>query len=278
MRQRLLALVLGGVLVAATSPPALATNPGAIFTCSATGQVADVDPIVSPGTTSAHPHTFYGARPVSTIESSADLRTKATTCVESSNHSAYWLPEVRSNGVALRPGTTATGGGKHLLAYYRCVFAASVCQSMRSFDDDTRLVVGNAAASSPAENPLLGSRIVFKCGPGSGIDLPYPPAQCSSSGVLSISFRFGACVSTDGTASVDPTRGACPAGYRPSVRVEIFARYWVGSSQIGDLTLGGRPYYTAHADYFFGWDRAAFDRFLDRCIRANVVCPNNVDV
>ena len=132
-----------------------AAAPGAIFSCQHTGQVANVDPIVSPGTPSKHLHIFYGARDVQTTETTADLRTHATTCVETSNHSAYWTPQATLNGQPLTIGTTAAGGGKHFLAYYRCVFGAA-CSSLQSFPDDFALVVGNANASNPYGESSFG--------------------------------------------------------------------------------------------------------------------------
>jgi hypothetical protein len=94
--------------------------------------------------------------------------------------------------------------------------------------------------------------------------------------VLSISFRFGPCVNLSTGANVDPP---CPAGFERFPRVEQFFRFYVGSAHIGDgLELGGHPWYTAHADYFFGWDRSNFERFMDECIRVNLACPTNIDV
>ena len=258
--------------------------PGAIFTCQATGQIGNIDPIVSPGVPSGHPHVFYGARDLTTIETTASLRTKSTSCVESDNRSGLWLPEVREDGVLLTPGQTAIGGGKHMLIYYRCTFNAATCANIVGFADGTRFVMGNARASSPAENPELGTDVIFKCGPGSGADLPYPPSQCDS-GVLVISFRSDPCIALGATHSwdhrshlVDPVRGVCPSGYEPTMRVEQFFRFWVGTDPIGMITLGGYPWWTAHSDYLFGWNRPAFENFTMTCVNANRDCGTNPSV
>jgi len=255
---------------------ALAGTPGAIFTCQATGQVDAIDPIVAPGVyPSAHLHRFYGGGPVATTETTADLRTKATTCAEPGNHSAFWTPVVYEDGVALTPGTTAAGGGKHALLYYRCVFAAAVCAAMQAFPDDTRLVEGNAHATTVADNPAFRRGLGgYRCGTGGGTFSPTPPTTCPS-GVLVLSVTFGACLSADATATTDPVGGTCPAGYRPAPRIQQYFRFWIGTGAVGTVTLSSGDPVTLHTDYWFGWDRATFDSFMARCINANVDCGTN---
>jgi hypothetical protein len=258
--------------------PAQAAQPGAIFSGQYTGQTANVDPIVSPGVPSAHPHVFVGAYPVDMTETTADLRTKPTTFAEQSNHSAIWVPEVREDGVALCMGTTSSCGGKDALVYYRCVWSDAVCSTLPSFVDDTRFVIGNANATSAADNPVFRNGLGgFRCGTGGGAFSATPPTTCDS-GVLVLSATAGPCINSDGTATAFPTNGNCPSGFTKGVRVQQYFRFWVGTGAVGNITLGGNPSYTLHSDYFFGWDRAAFENFMDRCIRANVDCGKNPSV
>lgn len=271
-------LVATAALLATFAPDALAARPGAIFSGQFTGQRANIDPIVSPGGTSAHEHTFYGAVGVDSTETSAELRAKPTTWAETSNHTATWLPTVKEDGVVLKPGTTSSGGGKHVLIYYRCVFSSSVCASMQAFPEDTRIIEGNANATSEATNPAFqGGLGGFRCGTGGGTFYPRPPATCDS-GVLVISFTFGACINAAGTEHRDPVSGGCPTGFRPAPRLQQYFRFWVGTGPVGTITLGDRPYYTAHSDYFFGWDTAAFENFMNTCIRVNRDCGTNPSV
>jgi uncharacterized protein DUF1996 len=279
MKRSLVGLALVVLASLTFTTPAYAASPGAIFSCQATGQVGRVDPIVSPGVTSAHDHQFYGAFNVQTTETSADLRTHATSCVETGNHSAFWMPTVQEDGVTLRPGTTATGGGKHALIYYRCRHSASVCANMQTFPEDFAFVEGNSHAISAADNPAFdGGLGGYRCGTGGGTFTPTPPTTCSS-GVLVVSFTFGNClkngVLTDEVNSVCTTGGG-----RPIVRIQQYFRFWVGTGTVGTITLGGvgNPSYTAHSDYFFGWIQANFENFLNQCIRANVDCGTNPNV
>ena len=272
-----LALVLGAsAYVASTPGPAIAARPGAIFSCQATGQEEAVDPIVSPGVSpSAHLHVFFGAGPVSSTETSATLRTKATHCVETGNHSAFWTPAVYENGVKLRPGTTATGGGKHALLYYRCV--TSPCSAVQTPPENMGLVEGNSHATTPAENPVFRNGLGgFRCGTGGGEFYPTPPTTCAS-GVLVLSSTFSPCVN-DANVTAEPSAGKCPAGFIPIPRIQQYFRFWVGTGAVGTITLASGAPVTLHTDYLFGWDRATFENFLDRCIRVNVDCGTNPNV
>lgn len=250
MKRSVLAAALLLLVVALyPQPPAVAGAPGAIFSCNATGQFGRVDPIVSPGAQSAHEHVFFGNRQVDTVETTESLRSTPTTCVEQSNHSAYWMPSVYRNGVALLPATS-----KHMLAYYRC--RLKDCSQVPSFPDDTKLVFGNANATSPSENPALSAGLGgWRCGTGGGAFAPTPPATCSAQ-ILVASVTF------------PPVDG---------LRVQLYFRWKLPSSDVGTITLGaiGAPPYTLHADYFFGWERQAFENFMDRCLRAFIDCKQN---
>lgn len=272
---RKLIVILLGLCVLILPAQALAA-PGAVFSCQATGQIAAIDPIVYPGVNpTPHLHQFYGAGPVKTRETSADLRSKPTTCAETANHTAFWMPVVYENGVALQPGTNAKGGGTDALIYYRCRFAASICASMQGFPDDTRLVNGNVHAMTAGENPAFRNGLGgYRCGTGGGEFYAKPPTTCSS-GVLVVSFTFGACINADGTDSVDPVHGGCPAGYRPAPRIQQYFRFWVGTGAVGRITLSSGDPVSLHSDYFFGWDRPVFQSFMTQCINANRDCGTN---
>jgi hypothetical protein len=253
---------------------------GAIFSCQATGQVANVDPIVAPGQVAEHTHQFYGASPVHMSETSSELRTHATTCVEPDNHSAFWMPTVEEDGVRLLPGTTASGGGKHALIYYRCRHSDSVCANLQPFPENFAQVNGNRHAMSAAENPAFrNGRGGWRCGTGGGELLPTPPTTCST-GVLVASVTFGNCLLPDGSLSDAVNTDCTSVGGRPILRIQQFFRFWVGTGAVGRITMGGghlEPY-QLHADYFFGWTAEAFDNFMKSCVNANRDCATNPSV
>jgi hypothetical protein len=211
-----------------------------------------VDPIVSPGAQSAHEHAFFGANPIDTVETTDDLRSKPTTCAVSANHSAYWMPTVYRDGVRLPPATA-----RHLLVYYRC--KVSNCSAVQGFPDDFTAVAGNAHATTAAENPVLDPDLGgYRCELGGGQFSPRPPQTCSS-GYLVVGVTF-------------PTRFG--------VRLQMYFRWKLPSPDVGTITLGdiGASPITLHADYYFGWERAAFENFLDECIRSNRDCGKNPSI
>lgn len=273
MKRSLVGLVLVVLASLLNAPPALAVSPGAIFTCQFTGQVEAVDPIVSPGVTpSAHPHVFYGGGPVTSTETTATLLTKATTCVETGNHSAFWIPEVREDGVPLQPATS-----KHALLYYRCKHNAATCANMQPFPEDYGQVEGNAKATSAAENPAFDNGLGgFRCGTAIGTFYPTPPTTCTAR-ILVLSVTFGNCL-RNGVLTYQTNTACTTGGGQPVVRIQQFFRFQLPDTEVGTITLGGNPSYTLHSDYKVGWDPAAFENFLNLCIRVNVDCGTNPNV
>lgn len=268
----LFALLVGGFF----DGHARAARPGAIISCQATGQVDYIDPIVSPGVyPTAHRHRFYGAHPVETVETSADLRSKPTTCAVTGNHSGYWMPQVEEDGVDLNPGTTATGGGKQYLVYYRCAHTASVCADITWFPEDFGMVAGSSSAASAADNPVFDNGLGgWRCGTGGGTFYPEPPATCDS-GVLVASATYGNCLFPDGSTSSAVNTNCTDHGGRPIVRLQQYFRWWVGTGAVGEITLDGHPAYQMHADADIAWNPETSDAFLARCINANVDCGKN---
>jgi hypothetical protein len=193
-----------------------------------------------------------------------------------SDTTAYWSPALYENGVRILPTATT----KNTLFYYRRKARAGTI--VQPFPDGLKMIVGNAHAMSPAENPQLGTDIVFKCGPGSSTDLAAPPAQCSS-GIMVISLRFPNCWDGVNLDSADhrshmayPVKNKCPASHPVTVpRVESFFRYNVGTGPIGTITLASGPYYTLHQDFFNAWDPVALQTLVTNCLNAGVDCGTN---
>ena len=259
----------------------LAANPGWIASCNYSHSLSD-DPIVFPGQAGAsHLHDFIGARTTNAFSTVESLRAGGATCVMPDDKSGYWVPALFKNGVRVLPTATS----KHALFYYRHAGVSSGIV-MQTIPDGLKMIVGNARATSAAENEgIKTGRIIFKCGPGSGTDLPAPPSQCES-GVMVISYKFPNCWDGVNLDSPDhkshmayPSSNRCPATHPVAIpRVEAFTRYPVGTSPIGAITLASGPYFTAHMDFWNGWDPAALKWLLDNCIIAGQDCGKNPTV
>lgn len=217
--------------------------PSAIFTGDETGEAPrHVDPIVSPGARSAHEHCFYGATGVEPVETSASLRTKATTWDVKANHTGVWIPCVYEDGRLLRQFS------QHgILAYYKPI-------------SGTECVPPDDMGGVTREGGYRGQI-------GGGSFSSTPPAN-SSDGALVITLIF---------------RGARDFGVGCFPTVQVYIRLNVGAGPIGRITLGGPVAgvdgatgpETLHGDYLFGWDRAAFERFLAACVRPGIACGKN---
>lgn len=264
-------MLLTGLLLVVMAPQALAA-PAGIFTATATGQVAYVDPVVSPGETSAHEHVFFGAHPVHLTETSAELRTHATTFVIQENHSAFWMPSVQNFGVTLSPATTKPG-----LVYYICRHNSTICASINWFPEDFGVVEGNANATTASQNPTFRNGLSgWRCGIGGGTVTPNPPATCSDTLVANVT--MGNCLLRTGVMSDAVNSNCTSVGGTPIVRIQQFFRWDVrGGSDALSITLGneGNPAVSLHSDYFSGAEVAWSERFLNKCVRPKVGCGTN---
>lgn len=277
--RRLVAVLAAALSVALLVGPAQAANPGWIVSCNYSHSSND-DPIVFPGQPgAAHLHDFLGATSTNAASTGASLQAGGTTCVVAGDHAAYWSPAAYRNGLRILPNATARDG----LFYYRRI-GAPTGVTVQPFPVGLKMIVGNAAARSAAENPRIASGdIVFKCGPGSTTNLMQPPTSCSS-GVMVVSYRFPNCWNGRDLDSPDhishmayPSGGRCPSTH-PVVlpRVESFLRYPVPTSgQIGEVTFSSGPYYTAHQDFMNGWIAADLQSLVTRCINGGRDCGTN---
>jgi hypothetical protein len=284
-----------------------AAQPGAIMSAQSStpngadaNKAANVDPIVSPGpvgTPSEHPHIFCGAQGVSSASTASSMLSSATTFVEQGIHSAGWEPQIKYDGVPLKPGTTATGGGKHCLFYYR-----DVSGNAGPLPFGLKMVLRPGTYNGKVVN--LGDELIFKCGPGSTTDLAQPPSQCPSGNpALSTSARFPQCwdgvnldtVRPDGSPATNPSTGAvypndhlshmqygpCDSTHPTEIiRVEQFFRHWYGTTvhDIEKLTFGGHHWSTFHTDYVAAWQPNTMTDFMNRCITPNVACATNINL
>ena len=268
------------VLTAEEAEVAMAASPGWIVSCQYSHSLKD-DPIVfraQPG--ASHLHDFVGAKTTDAFSTAASLSASGTTCLMPADKSAYWVPALYEDGVRVLPN----GAAKNALFYYRRK-GAPTGTMVQPFPMGLRMIIGNAKAKSPQENPQLGTDIIFKCGPGSTTDLPAPPKQCSS-GIMVMSLRFPNCWDGVNLDSPDhrshmayPSSGRCPKSH-PVVlpRIESFFRYKVGTDPIGTITLSSGPYYTAHQDFFNAWDPAVLQALVTKCMNALVDCGTNPSI
>jgi hypothetical protein len=259
-----LALVLGLLLTALVVAASAAAAPNGIFTMSFTGQRANIDPVAAPGVfPTAHQHTFYCARDVTPTSNTASLRVGGTSCAVAGNHTGYWVETPMVNGVPLAPATT-----KHALAYYGCPHGTAICSTIAWFPDNFGFVVGNANATSAADNPALNSSTGgWRCQIGGGSFSPVP--NCVAGDTLVWSLKSGSCIMPDGSLAKLVGQNCLGMSGRPVLTVQMYARYEYHG---GTVTLDGHPAYQLHMDRLEGFLPATAQSFLDKCVHPDIAC------
>ena len=260
--------------------PAAAAAPGWITSCAYSHSNND-DPIVHPGEPgAAHLHDFVGAKDTDAFSTPDSMQASGSSCAMPGDTSGYWVPALYRDGIRVLPNAPQN---RAALFYYRRQGSSA---PFRPIPRGLKIIVGNANATSPGQNEGLASgKIIFKCGPGSGTNLPNPPPSCTS-GLMVISMTFPNC--WDGKNLDSPDHKShmkyppCTASHPiPIPRVESFWRYPVPKTgPIGVVTLAAenntrRPWWTTHGDFFMAWVPPAFGFLMTHCILAGTDCGIN---
>lgn len=248
MRRAMLRGVIATFTVLIVTATIAIAAPAAIIISDETGQFGRVDPIVAPGGVSAHGHHFWGAGtpadPVTPFtDTSAEFRALPSNWGSPSNHSGMWTMTLFNNGVKVHQGT------QHgTLAYYQSVAGTE---------------------QVPPENTAgVSHECGWRDGTGGGSLTDNLPASVRS-GTLVLSCFIRA--ARDLHLS------------QPFPTIRTFTRYAVSGSTAG-ITCGGKPgsghtvpCSDAHIDYFWAWDRAGFQAFLNACVIPGNACGTNPD-
>ena len=208
---------------------------------------ATVDPIVMPGHTGmSHLHEFFGNTTTNESSTGATLLAGFTTCNDSSDLSAYWVPALFQDGVRVAPigarvmyegrgaDVTAFPAGFMAVAGRTDQTAAWGCAA-----PGQRLTLGTSVASVPT--CATGSRLVAQinfpqCWDGSSLD--------SADHISHLVFG----TSSAGQATV------CPADHPVRVpQVRIAVTYPAAATGGSGVTLASGAASTMHADIFEAW-------------------------
>ena len=230
-RKVLAALVLVGAL-SLPVPAAQAATPRFQIRCQ-TSHLAQEDPIVAPGETSAHMHEFFGNRTTGAHSDYASMVAGATTCSTALDTAGYWVPTL-----------TAPGGqvvrAKSMLIYYR---GAAGAQTV-AFPPDLRMV-------STDIQPASSQNLVIKfpsCWDGVNTDSPDHISHMANA-----------------------TGKGCPSSHPVRVpAITVVVRYAVA---VAGYTLSSGPLSTLHADFWNTWDQPGLEALVARCLNGATTCP-----
>ncbi len=239
--------------VAAT--PARTPFPSVAFvvTCGRSHSAND-DPIVHPGHAGAsHRHDFFGNVSTTARSNATTLAEGSTTCNESGDKAAYWLPTLRG-----------PGWGPRMRAYYS---VGSVAPSrIVPYPIGLQLIAG-----SPTSRRAPGVDVVaFSC--GRGVDeqgwSESPPA-CAGPTTVRLSFPQcwdGARLGAPGNA-VAPVGGKCPATHPVAVPLLRLVVSTAGRVPAADFVTSVGGVNGLHADFLNAWDPSTLERLVAVCTR-----------
>jgi hypothetical protein len=230
------------------------------------------DPIVKPGQPGgSHVHEFFGNRTTNANSTLQSLSLGTSSCDPAVDLSAYWVPTLYKNGVAVPP--------ESVIVYYQGITDP---RNAKPYPRGLKVVVGNAGATSPDQNPSArwscrghpqSSRDFLDCPPGSKLETYLDFPTCWDGRSLDSADHRSHLAFSPGIGH------PCPSTHPvPVPRVEFLITYPVNGT---GLTLGGTrngvnvttaPGYTFHGDFFNAWPAAELQRRVTNCINAGYIC------
>lgn len=268
------------------------TDDDALFTvdCGFSHRAPD-DPIVHPGRPGAsHSHEFFGSTATDADSTGAALRGTATTCEDSDDTAAYWVPTLSVDGVPVDPSL--------LRAYYRAPVGADA-RDVRPPPLGLAMISGDPAAGAHDHGgadhhdddhtdhddhagPDAGA--VPEAGWGCGLRprrlRAEPPGDCTDRSPLTLQLRFPDCWdgrrldSPDHRAHVARShRGHCPDTH-PVLMTELqLSVSWPVVGAAGArVTLASGSVHGAHGDFLNGWGPDALAGHVELCVHAKANC------
>jgi len=274
-----------------------ADDDDALFTvdCTFSHRAAD-DPIVLPGEPGAsHSHEFFGSAATDAASTGASLRGTATTCEDTEDTAAYWVPTLSVDGAPVDP--------TFVRAYYRAAPGADVRDvqppplglAMIAGDPNRTTAGEEPEPADPAAAPTThhhggatttvpGADPTAAAGWGCGLRPRRlhvePPTDCTDPSPLTLRLRFPDCWDGDHLDSEDhrshvapSVDGTCPATHPVLLTQLQLSIVWpVTGADAAGASLSSGPVAGAHGDFLNGWDPEALAGHVDLCIRAKANC------
>lgn len=222
------------------------------------------DPIVLPGKSGAsHMHEFFGNITTDANTTAQSLTAGLTTCNQSRDHSAYWVPAVVQNGAFIAPTRTTV--------YYR----GATGQKVRPFPVGFKLVTPRGDRTTHWSCTVNGTRVKRSKGTA---DVP----TCAGLEHLVAHVRFPSCWNGTDLDSADhkshvvyPNKRtkACPADHPvrlPELVVNVRYPLSVRGGPGLQLTSGAAS--SMHADVFSAWAPRRQRRLVRVCLNRHVKC------
>jgi hypothetical protein len=270
--------------VGTTSEQARDSDVGAFRTVCDFSHMNFDDSIVYPGQVgSSHLHTYFGNVGSNANSTPESLRNSGnSTCLGGiANRSSYWVPSMvdNSDGTPIR--------ARVIVIYYKSGYNNIPAASIQPLPPGLRMISGNAKSIGPRpryswERPPE----VFEC-EGTGVKSETIPA-CPPNSEMIMAVSFDQC--WDGVNLDSPdhkshlsakNEGRCPSSHPvPLPEITFNVRWPTGSKGAANWRLSSDNYpytgtnagYSAHADWFNGWQKEISDRWTRGCVNARKDC------
>lgn len=240
------------------------------------------DPIVYPGQPGkAHLHAYFGNVAVDAASTEASIRNSGnSTCRGGiANRSAYWVPAVIDrDGTPIKPESAQI--------YYKTGYNGIAPSAVKVFPQGLRMIAGNAKASTKEQND--GGYWGCETYVGHTGNIP----SCAAGDQVVMFVTFPQCWNGRDLDSPDhkshmayTSRGACPSTHPvaiPEISFNIYYKVppgsnsaqWRLSSDMYDQSIPGG--FSAHGDWFEGWDRQVAETFVTRCLQTSSDCHSHL--
>jgi Domain of unknown function (DUF1996) len=259
--------------------PAVGDGVGAFRTVCDLARMAKDDPIVFPGQPGAsHLHSFFGNAGANANSTQDSIRNSGnSTCRGGiANRSSYWVPSlIDAQGKPVEP--------IRIDVYYKSGYNGIAPEDVQPFPSGLRVIAGSAKASAAQEHSYWDCHGDYIGHPGS---IP----QCSSEAdALNMVVEFPQCWDGKNLDSADHKShmaytedGKCPSTHPvpiPAISFNVLypVRNVTGWRLASDMYETSKPGgFSAHGDWFEGWDPDISKTFIKNCVNAGVDCHSHL--
>ncbi|GIH28860.1 hypothetical protein Aph01nite_71700 [Acrocarpospora phusangensis] len=245
-----------------SGPPPFAQYREIHANCKPTHHLAD-DPIVYPGIPgAAHFHTFAGNTTTNAKSTRTSLLAGKSSCEDTKDKSAYWIPTLYQNGKIVNPTIVTT--------YYKS--GVKDYRTVQPFPAGFRLIVGDMRTPSPAA--FQGN---WTCGGNTFNDFP---KSCPSGSSLIVRLKAPSCWNGRDLDSADhkshmayPVKSVCPAAFPiPLPMLEIKVPYKLPGGKTDGLAYSSGASYSFHYDFMEAWEGDRQAELVKHCINGGRQC------
>ncbi|HKU40913.1 MAG TPA: DUF1996 domain-containing protein, partial [Polyangiales bacterium] len=261
-----------------TEKPATSDGTGDFRTSCGFSHMLKDDPLVFPGQPGkAHLHAFFGNTDVDAYSTQDSIRnTGNSTCRGGiANRSSYWVPAlIDAQGKPVKPIS--------MDVYYKSGYNGIAPQAIQKFPSGLRVIAGSAKASAAQEHAFWECHGAYNGHPAS---IP----QCPGAEAIKMMVEFPQCWDGKNLDSADhmshmayPSGGKCPSTHPvpiPAITFNVLypvrdTTGWHLASDMYDQKMPGG--FSAHADWFEGWDPKVSEAFVKNCVNPAVDCHSHL--